>query len=70
MPSGYYRLKAAKKAKQKAVSQKIEKIMKEGVRRNTHEPISKSNPRRKVKLNQAQAIAYSMMGIKKGRNKK
>ena len=69
MPSGYYRLKAAKKAKQKAVSQKIEKIMKEGVRRNTHKPISKSNPRRKVKLNQAAAIAYSMMGLK-GRNKK
>lgn len=65
MSSGYYRLKVTKKLRQKAVSQKIERIMKEGVRRNTHKPISKSNPRRKVSIEQATAIAYSMMGMKK-----
>lgn len=50
---------ATKKAN-KAVGNKIRKIMKEGVRRNTHKPISKSNPRRKVSQRQAIAIAESM----------
>ena len=49
-----------------AVGQKIRKIMKEGVRRNTRKPVSKSNPRRKVSQKQAVAIAESM--TKKGRN--
>lgn len=43
-----------------AISQKISKIMKEGVRRNTRKPVSKSNKRRKVSQKQAVAIALSM----------
>lgn len=39
---------------------KISMIMKEGIRRNTHAPVSKSNPRRKVSQKQAVAIAESM----------
>ena len=46
----------------KAISNKIGKIMTEGVRKNTHAPVSKSNPRVKVSPKQAQAIAYSMAG--------
>lgn len=46
---------------------KIEKIMKEGVRRNTHRPVSKSNPRRKVSQKQAVAIAINMAGEGKSR---
>ena len=42
------------------IGSKIKKIMKEGVRRNTHKPVSKSNPRRKVSQSQAVAIALSM----------
>ena len=55
----------ASKATNKAVSNKIAKIMKEGVRRNTHAPVSASNPRRKVSQRQAVAIAESM--VRKGR---
>ena len=47
-------------AKKNAVSQKISKIMKEGVRRNTKKPVSKNNPRKKVDQKQAVAIALSM----------
>lgn len=47
-------------AKKNAVDNKISKIMHEGVRRNTHKPVSKSNPRHKVSQKQAVAIAYSM----------
>ena len=43
-----------------AISAKIEKIMHEGVRRNTKKPVGKGNPRRKVSAKQAVAIAYSM----------
>ena len=42
------------------VGKKIEKIMKEGVRRNTRKPVSKKNPRRKVSQKQAIAISLSM----------
>lgn len=47
-------------AKKSAVSNKISKIMHEGVRRNTHKPVSKSNKRRPVSQKQAVAIALSM----------
>lgn len=47
-----------KSAKEKFISGKVKKIMHEGVRRNTHKPVSKSNPRRKVSDKQAVAIAY------------
>lgn len=33
--------------------------MREGVRRNTHKPVSSANPRRPVSNAQAAAIAYS-----------
>ena len=39
---------------------KVKKIMHEGIRENTHKPVSKSNPRRKVSDKQAVAISYSM----------
>ncbi|MEK7662408.1 MAG: hypothetical protein AAB355_02875, partial [Patescibacteria group bacterium] len=55
--SGYYRLKNSKKAR---VGEKIKKIMAEGVRRNTHAPVSSKNPRRPVSQKQAAAIAISM----------
>ncbi len=55
-----------KKALNKKVSAKVSKIMKEGVRRNAHAPLSKSNPRRPVSQKQAIAIAISM--AKKKRN--
>jgi len=42
------------------VSAKISKIMHEGVRKNTHKPVSSSNPRRKVSRDQAIAIAIDM----------
>lgn len=51
----------ASKKVNRAVSNKVEKIMAEGVRRNTHKPVSKSNPRRKVSQRQAVAIAESMV---------
>lgn len=41
------------------ISNKIKKIAKEGVRRNTHAPVSASNPRRQVPNKQRIAIAYS-----------
>ncbi len=43
-----------------SVGNKIKKILKEGVRKNTHKSVSKSNPRRKVSQKQAVAIALSM----------
>ncbi len=42
------------------IATKIGLIMHEGVRKNTHKPVSKSNPRMKVSPKRAQAIAYSM----------
>ena len=51
--------------KKSAVGKKVSKIMKEGVRKNTHKPVSKSNPRRKVSQKQAVAIAISMEGKKR-----
>lgn len=42
------------------VGQKIKKIMKEGVRRNTRAPVSHSNPRRRVSQKQAIAIALKL----------
>ena len=50
------------KAKEKFISNKIKKVMDEGVRRNTHAPVSKSNPRRPVSTAQAAAIAYHEAG--------
>ena len=52
------------------IGNKIKKIMSEGVRRNTHAPVSASNPRRKVSQKQAVAIAMSMKRQKAGRNYK
>jgi len=46
-------------AKEKFISSKIKKIEHEGVRRNTHAAVSKSNPRRKVPIKRAIAIAES-----------
>lgn len=43
----------------KFISSKIAKVMREGVRRNTHKPVSSANPRRPVSKAQAVAIAYS-----------
>ncbi len=43
-----------------AVGDKISTILKEGIRRNTHAPVSASNPRRKVGQKQAVAVALSM----------
>jgi len=53
--------KKTSKAFNKRVGNKIKKILKEGVRRNTHAPVSKSNPRRKVSQAQAVAIAENMI---------
>lgn len=52
--------KGVNRAKNKAIGSKIEKILKEGVRRNTHKPVSSKNPRRAVPQKQAIAIAESM----------
>ena len=46
--------------KSKWISDKIKKIMSEGVRKNTHKAVSKTNKRRKVSQKQAVAIAQSM----------
>lgn len=46
--------------KKSAVGNKIKKIMKEGVRKNTHKPVSKTNKRHPVSQKQAVAIALSM----------
>ena len=48
--------------KGKWISAKVDRIMKEGVRRNTRKPVSKKNPRRKVSVKMAVAIANSMYG--------
>jgi hypothetical protein len=53
------------KKRKTAVGAKIEKIMKEGVRRNTKKPVSSKNPRRPVGQRQAIAIAEHMVGGKK-----
>ena len=42
------------------VGDKISKIMHEGIRRNTHKPVSAKNPRRKVGQKQAVAVAINM----------
>ena len=42
------------------IGTKIGLILKEGVRKNTRRPVSKSNPRRKVSRKQAIAIAMDM----------
>jgi len=42
------------------ISNKIKRIMSEGVRRNTRKAVSKTNRRRKVSQRQAIAIAESM----------
>lgn len=42
------------------IGTKISMILHEGVRKNTHAPISQSNPRRKVSQKQAVAIAMDM----------
>jgi hypothetical protein len=55
-----------KKAKKTAMGKAMHEIKKKGVRKNTHAPVSKSNPRRKVSHKQAVAIALS----KTGQNKK
>lgn len=56
--------------KQSALDLKIAQIMKEGVRMNTHAPVSKTNPRRPVSQAQAVAIARSMMGMDNKKTKK
>lgn len=48
------------KAMNRKIGKKIEKIAHEGVRRNTHKPVSASNPRRPVPHKQQVAIAESM----------
>ncbi len=44
----------------KKIGAKVAKIMKEGIRRNTHAPVSSKNKRRKVSQKQAVAVAFSM----------
>lgn len=63
-PSIYsQRTYTADMAKKKlAVSKKISKILKEGIRKDTHKPVSKSNPRRPVSQKQAVAVALSVAG--------
>jgi len=46
-------------AKQKFLNRKFKEIKEKGVRRNTHAPVSKSNPRRPVSTAQMQAIALN-----------
>lgn len=53
-------MKKITNAKEAIISNKIDRIMKEGVRRNTRKPVSKTNKRRKVSIKQAVAIANSM----------
>lgn len=43
-----------------AVGGKISEIMHEGIRRNTHKPVSTNNARRKVSQKQAVAVALNM----------
>lgn len=51
--------KMKKKTLNKKRSDKIKEIMEKGVRKNTHKPVSKKNPRRKVSQKQAVAISYN-----------
>lgn len=51
--------------KSKFISNKIGKIMNEGIRRNTQKPVSSSNKRRPVSQAQAVAVAYHMAGENK-----
>lgn len=60
--------KATKTATQKAVSNKIKEVVAKGVRKNTKAPVSKDNPRRKVPLKQAVAIAESQARKGKAKN--
>lgn len=46
--------------KNRWVERKITKIMKEGVRVNTMQPLSSKNPRKPVSIERAKAIAESM----------
>lgn len=48
-----------KSAKQEFLSRKFKEIKSKGVRKNTHAPVSSSNPRRQVPHDQAVAIALS-----------
>lgn len=48
-----------KSAKDAFIANKIREVNRSGVRRNTHKPVSSSNPRRAVSNSQAIAIAYS-----------
>lgn len=43
-----------------AVGGKISEILHEGIRRNTHAPVSSTNKRRKVSQKQAVAVALDM----------
>ena len=47
------------------ISEKIQKIMSEGVRLNTHAPVSSTNKRVKVPVKRAVAIANRM--VRKGK---
>jgi hypothetical protein len=58
---------AVNRKKNAWISGKIQRIMHEGVRRNTRKPVSAKNPRRKVSQTMAEAIAESMY---RRRNKK
>jgi hypothetical protein len=49
-----------KTPREQFMSAKMEEIKKKGIRRNTHAPVSKNNPRRKVSQKQAVAIAMDM----------
>lgn len=46
-------------AKKQFLANKFKEIKTEGVRKNTHAPVSSSNPRRQVPTAQMQAIALS-----------
>ena len=58
------------KKKQSALDKKVAQIMMEGVRMNTHAPVSKTNQRKPVSQAQAVAIARSMMGMDNKKKKK
>lgn len=47
-------------AKEAIISNKIDEIMKSGIRRNTRKPVSKTNKRRKVSQKVAVAVAHKM----------
>lgn len=55
--------------KNNSISNGIKEVMKMGVRKNTHKPVSKSNPRRKVPIKQAIAIAESKAGNSRKKRK-